>query len=137
DSRFHPQSAIGVPEHLRSRWTLVSGTSRRRLPRLLQELGEIDFFVHDSLHTGRNTSFEIDRAWRGLRPGGALLVDDVYQSLAFRRFVDRAQLRWSGVGANEDGSYRFGIAVAEGDLAESLKARLPAGAAAVRTGVPL
>ena len=69
DSRYHSQIAIAVPEAMRSEWTVRSGTSRRQLPRLLQELGAIDLFVHDSQHTGRNTSFEIDHAWRALRPG--------------------------------------------------------------------
>jgi predicted O-methyltransferase YrrM len=118
DSRYHPQAAIAVPEHLRTNWTLLNGTSRHRLPPLLDELGEIDLFVHDSLHTGRNTSFEIDRAWQILRPGGALLIDDVYQSFAFRTFADTTALRWSGIGANPDSSYRFGIAMAHAERRE-------------------
>jgi hypothetical protein len=140
DSSFHPQIAIAVPEQLRTGWTLRSGTSRHQLPRLLDELGAIDLFVHDSLHTGRNTSFELGHAWQVLRPGGALLVDDAYQSLAFRKFVDTTRLRWSCIGANPNGGYPFGIAIAEGDLAENLKTRLRdvtgAGAPEAPTGVP-
>jgi hypothetical protein len=117
DSRFHAQIAIAVPEQLRTGWTLRSGTSRKQLPVLLEELGEIDLFVHDSLHTGRNTSFEIDGAWNALRPGGALLIDDVYQSLAFRQFTETTKLRWNCIGANDDGGYPFGIAIAEGNPA--------------------
>lgn len=124
DSSFHPQIAIAVPEQLRTGWTLRIGDSRHQLPRLLEELGEIDLFVHDSLHTGRNTNFELDRAWQVLRPGGALLVDDIYKSLAFRKFLNTTGLRWSCIGANPNGGYPFGIAIAEGDLAESLKRRL-------------
>jgi hypothetical protein len=128
DSRYHDQIAIAVPEPLRRDWTLVMGTSRRQLPRLLGRLDEIDLFIHDSLHTGRNTSFEIGLAWDLLRPGGALLVDDVYQSLAFRNFTESHSLRFSCIGANDDGGYAFGIAVAEGDLAQSLQARALAAA---------
>ena len=117
DSSFHPQIGIAVPERLRDKWTIRTGTSRRELPPLLDELGAIDLFVHDSLHTGRNISFEIKHAWAVLRPGGALLVDDVYQSLAFREFMETTELRWSCIGANPDGSYRFGIAIAEGSPA--------------------
>jgi hypothetical protein len=111
DSRFHGQIGIAVPDRLHERWTFLYGTSRQRLPGLLSALGVIDFFIHDSLHTGRNTRFELDRAWAVLRPGGALLVDDVYQSLAFRRFVEKEKPGWSAVAAETDGSYRFGIAL--------------------------
>ncbi len=114
DSRLHAHIAIAVPEHLRGDWELLSGTSRQRLPRLLEELGEIDLFVHDSVHTGRNTLFEIRSAWNALRPGGAILVDDVYQSLAFWQYTDAVKPGWTCIGAEPDGSYRFGIALAEG-----------------------
>jgi hypothetical protein len=53
------------------------GSSRRRLPKLLSELDQIDLFIHDSLHSERNVRFELDRAWTKLRPGGAIIVDDV------------------------------------------------------------
>ena len=122
DSTYRDQIAIAVPEPLRENWTLVSGTTRQRLPALLAELGEIDLFVHDSLHTGRNTRFEIEHAWNILRPGGALLVDDVYQSLVFHDFV-ATHSRWSVVAANPDGSYRFGVALKEENLASTLHDR--------------
>ena len=111
DSRYHDQIAIAVPDRLRTDWTIRSGTSRRELPRLLRELGGVDLFIHDSLHTGRNTLFEIEHAWQVLRPGGAVLADDVYQSLAFSHFVQAARPQFSIIGANDDGSYRFGLAV--------------------------
>ena len=114
DSRFHDQIGIAVPDRLRDRWTYVSGTSRQRLRHLLAELGEIDLFIHDSIHTGSTTHFELESAWRVLRPGGALLVDDVYQNLAFREFVEAMRPRWSVVAANPDGSYRFGVVLKAG-----------------------
>jgi hypothetical protein len=113
NSSYHPQIAIAVPESMRAGWTIRLGTSRRELPPLLRALDGVDLFVHDSLHTGRNTTFELEQAATALRPGGAVLVDDVYQSLAFRSFVDANPLHWSCVGANPDGSYRFGIALTQ------------------------
>jgi Methyltransferase domain len=47
------------------------------LPGLLSRLGRIDLFVHDSRHSEYNVRFELDRAWAALRPGGALVVDDI------------------------------------------------------------
>ena len=133
DSHFHSQIGIAVPERHRDRWTYVPGTSRQRLPRLLADLGEVDLFIHDSLHTGSNTRFEIDRAWEVLRPGGALLVDDVYSNLAFADFVQTMRPRWFVVGANADSSYRFGIILKAGDLDEALRESARAGAAGAGT----
>lgn len=89
DSVLHPEIGMAVPPELRTRWTYVSGTSRKQLPPLLAELGQIDLFVHDSLHTGRNTRFELDTTWPVLRPGGAAMADDVDHSLAFGAFARR------------------------------------------------
>lgn len=74
---------VAVPERLRENWLLLEGSSRRHLPELLKELGGIDLFVHDSRHTERNVRFELDRAWAFLRPGGAMVVDDVDSNWGF------------------------------------------------------
>jgi len=89
DPALHREIGVAVPDRLRSRWTYIPGTSRERLPALLDELGDIEVFVHDSLHTGRNTRFELSCAWPRLRSGGAAVVDDIDHSLAFRKFVAR------------------------------------------------
>lgn len=75
--------AAAVPAEARIRWTYVHGSSRRRLPRLLNDLAGVDVFVHDSLHTQRNVLFELTTVWPFLRPGGAVLVDDVDFNAAF------------------------------------------------------
>jgi hypothetical protein len=103
------QRGAAVCERVKRRWTLVNGSSRRRLPRLLKELGAIDLFVHDSRHSGRNVSFELTRAWAALRPGGFLLVDDVHYNDAFmpcvKSFGDPAAL----VCHSDDGDGLFGL----------------------------
>jgi hypothetical protein len=90
DPALHHEIGIAVPADLRSRWTYVSGTSRQRLPRLVRKLRQVDLFVHDSLHTGRNVYFELDTVWPALPPGGIAIVDDIDHSLGFRRFIERA-----------------------------------------------
>jgi hypothetical protein len=90
DPTLHPEIGMAVPTELRSRWSYVQGTSRDQLPRVLAELEELDLFVHDSLHTGRNTRFELESAWGVLRPGGVAVIDDIDRSLGFRTFVDQA-----------------------------------------------
>ena len=87
DPAMQKQIGIAIGGRLRHRWTLIAGTSRRCLPALLSRLGTIDLFIHDSLHTERNVRFELDRAWARLRPGGALVVDDVDSNWGFHSFL--------------------------------------------------
>jgi Methyltransferase domain len=93
DSALHPEIGMAVSDSLHSRWSYVQGTARERLPGLLRELKEIDLFVHDSLHTGRNQRFELESAWEVLRPGGAAVIDDIDHSLAFLTFVREGRPR--------------------------------------------
>jgi Methyltransferase domain len=97
-----------VGEGLKRRWTLVEGSSRRRLPRLLRELGTIDLFVHDSRHSRRNVSFELTRAWQALVPGGFLLVDDVHRNGTFGACVRRFGGPAAIVCASDDRKGLFG-----------------------------
>lgn len=90
DPALHYEIGAAVPEDLRSRWTYVAGTSRRRLPELVRGLRRVDLFVHDSLHTARNVSFELDTVWPTLPSGGVAVVDDIDRSLGFSRFTGRA-----------------------------------------------
>jgi ubiquinone/menaquinone biosynthesis C-methylase UbiE len=84
---------MAISQDLRPRWTYVPGTARQQLPRLLEELTEIDVFIHDSLHTGRNQMFELESAWSAMPDGAVAVVDDIDHSLAFRTFVDRGGQR--------------------------------------------
>ena len=107
------ESGAAVPECCRGRWTFISGSSRRRLPGLLAELDEIDLFVHDSMHTARNLRFELDHAWAFLRPGGALLVDDVDHNDAFHSFTETFAGLRSLIACHDDGEGLFGIILKE------------------------
>jgi hypothetical protein len=81
------QIGIAVGPGLQDRWSYILGSSRRRLPILLAQLGQIDLFIHDSLHSERNVRFEVDRAWAVLRPGGAIVVDDIDVNRGFHSFT--------------------------------------------------
>ncbi len=93
-----------VPQHLRNRWTLLRGRSRDLLPRLLNDLPAPDVFLHDSLHTTRNMTFEFQAAWQKMNGGGVLLSDDIHMSKAFTRFIGEQQIGLALVGK------RFGAA---------------------------
>ena len=93
EHHWREQVGIAVSEEFYDRWQLIKGSSRRNLAPLTRELGTLDLFIHDSLHSGRNVSFELEEARRVLRLGGAIVVDDVDANSAFHEFVAHAKSR--------------------------------------------
>jgi hypothetical protein len=87
DLFWRQQVGAAVDGRYADRWTYIAGSSRRRLPLLLSQLGQIDLFIHDSLHSERNVRFELDSALRAMAPNGALVVDDVDANWGFRSFT--------------------------------------------------
>jgi len=81
------QIGVAVGNRFAGRWSYIRGPSRRRLPELLAWLGQMDLFIHDSLHSERNVRFEVDRAWVALRAGGTVVVDDIDANWGFRSFT--------------------------------------------------
>ncbi len=95
EPEWQEQIAIAVDDRLKHRWSYILGSSRRRLPSLVAQLGQIDLFVHDSLHSARNVRFEMDQAWAVLRPGGAIIVDDIDTNRGFQSFTQSSPGRQS------------------------------------------
>jgi hypothetical protein len=87
DRFWRSQIGAAVGDRFLDRWSYIAGSSRRRLPKLLSDLGEIDLFIHDSLHSERNVRFELDQAWAAIGLNGALVVDDVDANWGFRSFT--------------------------------------------------
>ncbi len=94
DGQTHQQYEVGyiVPDFLRDRWTLTLEDSRTALPALMEKLGTIDFFYHDSLHSYDHMKFEFETSWPHIKDGGLLLSDDVLWNNAFHE-VCKAQNR--------------------------------------------
>ncbi len=100
DAAFLPDGkTIGwvVPDWLRERWQLHIGDSTEVLPALLAEIGPIDVFIHDSLHTYEHMMREFVCAYRFLRPYGFLLADDALWNESFREFSDRVGARYARI----------------------------------------
>ena len=102
-----PSHDFLVPPDLTSRWTYIRGNVREELPPLLARLGQIDMFNHDSLHTYENMTWEYERAFDHLRPGGVLSSHDVllvhslgrlFRPNAFPAFCRRHGLPWTTFG---------------------------------------
>jgi len=137
DSALHSQIGVAVPDRLRSRWTFLKGTSRDRFPPLLAELGEIDVFIHDSLHTGRNQRFELESAWPHTRPGGAVVIDDIDQSLAFRTFLDRVSSQGWLAAKHVTGGGLWGVSVKSDDPARPTPRRSTSHTSRSQTAAPV
>lgn len=69
-----------VPPWLRNRWKLVLGDSRQKLPEVLRTVGEVDIFMHDSLHTEEHIMMEFEAVLPHMKDAGLLLCDDVKES---------------------------------------------------------
>ncbi len=83
-----------VPDELRDIWDLRIGDTKQILDPLLKEIGEIDFFVHDSLHTYGHMMWEYKCVWPYLRRGGLFLSHDVGANDAFLDFMKEVNVRW-------------------------------------------
>lgn len=81
------QTGFAVPERYHGRWTLILGDVREKLAPLLDRLGSIDLFYHDSEHTKEVMTWEYNLAWERLAPGGILSTDDYTWNTAFDDFV--------------------------------------------------
>lgn len=76
-----------VPQELHDRWNLYLGKSQRLLPEVITDLGDIDFFFHDSEHTIACMLLEFELAWEWLNDGGIIVSDDIDKNSAFDDFI--------------------------------------------------
>jgi hypothetical protein len=77
-----------VPERLRGRWDLSLGPSQELLPGVAERAGAIGLFLHDSLHTPRHLTFELETVRPHLAPGAVVLADNTnWTGQAFDRFA--------------------------------------------------
>ena len=81
----HPVGFI-VPEELKGRWRLLIGDSRDLLEGVLTQLGDVQFFLHDSDHSYDHVLFELRTVWRFMRRG-VILIDNYRFSNAALHFA--------------------------------------------------
>ena len=93
-SPWQTKEKIGylIPTELRDRWKLEFGTSSKKLKNLLNEIHEIDIFIHDSLHTYQNMKYEFNTVWPHIKKNGFLISDDVSENSAFMEFCEEKKL---------------------------------------------
>jgi Methyltransferase domain len=108
--KLHGQTGAAVTDSCRSRWTYLEGESRKLLPALTTEVGNVDLFIHDSLHTASNTLFEMERAASIMPPGGVMLVDDIRGHDGFAVFARRHPEFKTMLCSTADRAAGFGVA---------------------------
>lgn len=109
DPTLHGQTGAAVPERCRPRWHYVRGSSRRRLADVIERIGPVGLFIHDSLHTTRNTLFELERVGAALQPGGLVVVDDANMNEGFSRFLAQRPDFHGLICASADGRGVFAV----------------------------
>ena len=109
--KLHGQTGVAVTDPHRPRWTYLEGESRRRMPPLIAEVGKVELFIHDSLHTAKNTLFEMEQAASVMAAGGVLLVDDIRGHDGFKTFARRHPDFKTVLCSSADREAGFGIAV--------------------------
>ncbi len=114
DRSLHAQTGAAVTDTCRPRWTYVEGSSRQRLPQVVREVGHVEVFIHDSLHTAKNTRFEMDRVAAVMRPGGIMLIDDISTHDGFATFARDHPDYQTVICPSADRVGLFGVAVKTG-----------------------
>jgi hypothetical protein len=109
--QLHTQTGAAVTDDCRARWSYLPGSSRQRLPALVTDVGHVELFIHDSLHTARNTLFELDQAASVMPPGGIMLVDDIRMHNGFTTFARRHPEYQIIICPSADRHGLFGIAI--------------------------
>jgi predicted O-methyltransferase YrrM len=77
-----------VPDAYRDRFEVWSGDTKDLLPAMVDKIGPIDIFYHDSDHTYNHMMFEFHQAKRKLNQGGVVIGDDVAWNASLWDFAD-------------------------------------------------
>ena len=101
---------VAVPEDSKQRWELHKGINRRVLPELLRKIGSVDVFVHDSGETYRNLQWEFSTVLPYLRPGGAIIANDIEGNQAFEELQQLSMRLWLPI-EKAGGQRLFGVAI--------------------------
>ena len=111
DRGLHAQTGAAITDPCRRRWSYLEGSSRKRLPPLVAEVGHVEMFIHDSLHTARNTAFEAGQVAQAMPPGSVMVIDDIRMHNGFAIFARRHPDFQTIVCRHDDRMGMFGIAV--------------------------
>lgn len=111
DKSVENRVGILILPELRHRWTLHRGTSRQLLAPVCAQVGEVNVFVHDSLHTRATMLFEFGVALQRLSRPGVIVSDDVDLNGAFDELVRKSNPAFHAVIERSEVRGQIGICV--------------------------
>ena len=86
-----------VPDKYKERWNFRLGDAKDILPKLLEDEGPPDIFLHDSLHTRSHMRWEYETAYPKIADNGVLASHDVLKSNVFRNFANSKNMDWTRI----------------------------------------
>lgn len=86
-----------IPDAFRDRWNLQLGDAREMLDEWCEDIGCIDVFLHDSLHTKSHMEFEYETAYPYVREGGVIASHDVLLSDVFESFAEKRKMTHTSI----------------------------------------
>ena len=98
DSVFRPwqsEAMIGsiIPKNLRDNWKLVLGKSNEKLLDEFKKINDVEIFIHDSLHTYKNMTFEFNCAIDNIKDRGIIISDDILDNDAYYDFIKDKKIK--------------------------------------------
>ena len=94
---YRKQIGEQIPGRLRHRWRLNYGPSAVVLPRLIDELGSVDFFVCDSGSGYENQVLEFSTILAAM-PAGGVLISALLKTDALIELADSFDCEWTTTG---------------------------------------
>lgn len=108
DAIFRPwqsEEMIGsiIPKYLRDKWKLVLGKSNEKLLDVFKKNEDVEIFIHDSLHTYKNMTFEFNCAMNNIKHDGIIISDDILDNDAFYDFIKNKEIKNSIIKVEDKG----------------------------------
>lgn len=95
-------------------WELRIESSHDGLPRVLQDVGTLDYFVYDGWHAYEDERHDLDLVIDHLSPAGLVITDDAQVTHALRDTCDDRGFSYAEFQEFPDGHFHPGVVIAVG-----------------------
>jgi len=103
-----------IPEKFKDRWDYKDGDAKVLLPEIFQK-NDVNFFIHDSLHTRTHMMFEYAVARALMKPNSIIASDDILWNNIFEDFLKAHNL----IGYSPNCNPNIGVTVNDFDSFET------------------
>lgn len=92
-----------VPADLKLGWTLMYGKSRNVLPKVVDQIQNINLFLHDSEHSYSNMLFEFKTVLPHMTSKGLIISDDGVSNDSILDFCQYSEIPLENIAISQDG----------------------------------